>query len=168
MLMPEKFNTPERSAIMARVRSKGTGPEMRVRRALFARGLRYRLHTKGLPGSPDLVLKKYKSVIFVHGCFWHWHGCRRSRMPATNVDYWNAKIKRNQDRDYSNILDLLALGWRVLIVWECALIPSLVEKTADVIAKWLSESQQQARCDIISPDISATGNATPTLRPHQI
>jgi DNA mismatch endonuclease, patch repair protein len=104
---------------MGRVRSKGTSPEMAVRRALHAAGHRFRLHRKDLPGNPDLVLPRYRLAVFVHGCFWHWHGCKRSRMPAANRDYWTAKIERNVQRDKVKRADLEKLGWRPWIIWEC-------------------------------------------------
>jgi DNA mismatch endonuclease (patch repair protein) len=106
---------------MGRVRSKGTTPEMTVRRAVHAAGHRFRLHRKDLPGSPDLVFPRYKLAVFVHGCFWHWHGCKRSRMPATNHDYWTNKIARNVRRDEKARSELEACGWRCRVIWECEL-----------------------------------------------
>lgn len=106
----------ERSRIMRRVRSENTAPEMYVRRALHAAGFRFRLHDKRLPGSPDLVLSKYRTVVFVQGCLWHWHGCRRSRMPSSNVDYWYRKITSNVERDAMNAAALSDMGWRVELV----------------------------------------------------
>lgn len=111
----------ERSALMAKIKSKNTKPEMTVRRAVHAAGFRYSLHRKELPGSPDLVFRRHNLVVFVHGCFWHWHGCKRSRMPATNRAYWTAKIARNVARDANDLAELDALGWRHLIIWECQL-----------------------------------------------
>lgn len=109
-----------RSEIMARVHSRDTGPEIAVRRALWAAGLRYRLHDKKLPGRPDVVFRSRKTLIFVHGCFWHGHeGCPRHRIPKTRGDYWAAKIDGNRSRDARNREVLEALGWRVIIVWEC-------------------------------------------------
>lgn len=111
----------ERSRIMRLVRSRDTKPEMYVRRALHAAGFRFRLHSKLLPGHPDLVLRKHRTVVFVHGCLWHWHGCKRSRMPATNTEFWQSKIRRTQERDAENVLRLMSEGWRVEIIWECEL-----------------------------------------------
>lgn len=119
--MADTFDPATRSEIMRKVRSEGTSPEMKVRRALHAAGFRFRLHRKDLPGKPDLVLPRYRLVVFVHGCFWHWHGCKRSRMPASNRDYWTAKIERNTRRDVANLEALERLGWRVRLVWECEL-----------------------------------------------
>lgn len=107
---------------MGRIRSKDTTPEMRVRKFLFAAGFRYRLHQKDLPGCPDIVLPKYKTVIFVHGCFWHGHPCKigsGKRMPQTNIRFWNKKIQGNIYRGRINRKKLLKLGWTVLAVWEC-------------------------------------------------
>jgi len=109
-----------KSLEMSRVRTKGTAPELALRSALHSAGIRFRLHRKDLPGKPDIVLPKYRSVIFVHGCFWHHHeGCIKSKMPKTNIEFWQDKIAANIKRDKSNQDDLAKLGWRVLIVWEC-------------------------------------------------
>ena len=113
---------PVRSRTMAAVRSKDTKPEMLVRRAAHALGYRFRLHRKDLPGKPDLVFPSRKAVIFVDGCYWHGHDCKRgARMPKTNVEYWQAKIARNMKRDANNIATLEADGWQVLTIWECEL-----------------------------------------------
>ena len=113
--------TPEqRSRCMAAVKGKDTKPEMIVRKYLFSRGLRYRVNNRKLPGSPDIVLKKYKTVVFVDGCFWHGHeGCKYSRLPKSNVDFWRHKITMNIARDYANNVDLKLAGWRVIRIWEC-------------------------------------------------
>ena len=113
--------TPEqRSRCMAAVKGKDTKPEMIVRRYLFSRGLRYRVNNRKLPGSPDIVLKKYKTVVFIDGCFWHGHeGCKYYRLPKTNVDFWRHKIAMNIARDYANGVYLRLVGWRVIRVWEC-------------------------------------------------
>lgn len=115
--------TPERrSWLMSRVGSKNTKPELVVRRLVFSMGYRYRLHSKHLPGSPDLVFPGRKKVVFVNGCFWHGHpGCRYGRLPKSRVEFWQAKIDRNRERDRENIAALEADGWRVLIVWQCEL-----------------------------------------------
>lgn len=109
-----------RSEVMARIKGKDTGPEKAVRSFLHALGYRFRLHRKDLPGSPDIVLPGRKAVIFVHGCFWHGHGCKRgSRAPKTNADYWTRKLAGNVARDAKRQAELVVLGWRVLVVWEC-------------------------------------------------
>ena len=115
--------TPEvRSAIMARIKSKGMKPEMRVRRLLHGLGYRYRLHRGDLPGRPDLVFPARRKVVFVNGCFWHLHeGCDRVRVPSSNRDYWVAKLNRNRERDRRNAALLEQDGWGVMTVWECEL-----------------------------------------------
>jgi DNA mismatch endonuclease (patch repair protein) len=124
--------TPEkRRWTMAQVHSENTSPEMRVRKAIHAAGFRYRLYRKDLPGKPDLTLSKYRIVVFVHGCFWHWHGCKRSRMPSSNTEYWRRKIDNNVRRDRENLEKLKNLGWEPVIVWECELkegSEALIEK----------------------------------------
>lgn len=105
---------------MAAVRTRDTAPEMRVRRFLHAAGLRYRLHDRRLPGSPDIVLRRYRAVVFVHGCFWHQHSaCVKAALPATNGAFWSEKLGRNVERDRSKAAKLEAIGWKVLTVWEC-------------------------------------------------
>jgi len=105
---------------MSSVRSKNTKPEIIVRKLLHAMGYRFRLHREDLPGSPDIVLPKYKTVIFVHGCFWHGHeGCPRAKLPKTNVDFWKEKIERNVARDRKDIKCLNALGWKPVVIWSC-------------------------------------------------
>lgn len=116
--------TPEqRSRCMAAIKGKDTKPEMIVRKYLFSRGLRYRVNNRKLPGSPDIVLKKYKTVVFIDGCcFWHGHeGCKYYRLPKTNVDFRRHKIAMNIARDYANGVDLRLAGWKVIRVWECAI-----------------------------------------------
>jgi len=110
-----------RSEMMAAVRSKNTRPEMLVRRLVHGSGYRYRLHRSDLPGKPDLVLPSRRKVIFVHGCFWHQHGCALSHMPKTNVSYWAPKLQRNQARDREHLKALRAAGWKCLVLWECEL-----------------------------------------------
>lgn len=105
---------------MAAIKGKDTKPEMIVRKYLFSRGLRYRVNNRKLPGCPDIVLKKYKTVVFIDGCFWHGHeGCKYFRLPKSNVDFWRHKIAMNIARDYSSTVDLRLAGWRVIRIWEC-------------------------------------------------
>lgn len=126
-------HTPEqRSYNMSRIRSKGTKPEESIRKALFSKGYRYRKNVRKLPGCPDIVLPKYKTVIFVHGCFWHMHDCGRFRWPASNKEYWVPKITRNVERDKLNQEELKALGWNVIIVWECEIKNRLNEIVNEV------------------------------------
>ena len=111
---------PARSALMRRVRGKDTTPERAVRRAAHSLGYRFRLHRRDLPGTPDLTFPRPRKVIFVHGCFWHRHaGCPRTTTPKTRGGYWREKFEQNMDRDRRNIAMLRALGWEVLVVWEC-------------------------------------------------
>jgi len=118
--MGDVFDIHTRHMIMSRVKSKDTKPELRVRKLLHALGYRFRLHLRGLPGTPDIVLPRWKSVIFVHGCFWHVHeGCKRATTPQSNKDYWEAKLEGNKKRDAENIKKLQSMGYRSLIVWEC-------------------------------------------------
>lgn len=105
---------------MAAIKGKDTKPEMIVRKYLFSRGLRYRVNNRKLPGSPDIVLKKYKTVVFIDGCFWHGHeGCKYFKMPKSNVDFWKHKIAMNFARDYANNIELELAGWKVIRIWEC-------------------------------------------------
>lgn len=115
--------TPEqRSHCMAAIKGKDTKPEMIVRKYLFSRGLRFRVQVKKLPGTPDIVLPKYKIVVFVNGCFWHGHeGCKYFRLPKSNVEFWREKIERNIERDKESMKALFDLGWKVIRVWECEL-----------------------------------------------
>lgn len=107
---------------MSKIRSKNTTPEIKVRKLLHSMGYRFRLHRKDLPGKPDIVLPKYKAVIFVHGCFWHGHeGCKYACLPKTNVEYWYNKIQNNIARDEKNVNSLIQKQWKVLTVWECQL-----------------------------------------------
>ena len=113
--------TPEqRSKCMASIKGKDTKPEMIVRKYLFSKRLRYRIHVRSLPGNPDIVLPKYKTVVFINGCFWHGHdACKYNRLPKSNVDFWESKIKYNKARDILNESKLKEQGWRVIRIWEC-------------------------------------------------
>lgn len=138
------FSPQKRSEVMRAVKGANTKPEIALRKALFARGLRYRLNVKDLPGKPDLVFPKYRAVIFVHGCFWHGHDCARgSRVPKTNRAYWKAKIARNIARDQEQVKGLAALGWRVYVEWECALKD--VDAAADKAARWLRRPRRDPK-----------------------
>ncbi len=118
--MADKFTREKRSSIMSRVKGRDTRPEKIVRSLLHGMGYRFRLNRKDLPGKPDIVLPKYRKIIFVHGCFWHGHpGCRRAGRPAANADFWNSKLDGNAQRDMRVLSELYALHWQVLIVWEC-------------------------------------------------
>lgn len=126
--MVDVFDPDKRSAVMSAIRSKNTSPELFVRHLLFSVGFRYRLCSGRLPGRPDLVLRKWHVVVFVNGCFWHVHrGCRRAVEPKSNVDFWRNKLQNNIRRDAENHALLRSLGWRVLVVWECACRVSLAD-----------------------------------------
>ncbi len=119
--MTDSIPPDERSRVMSRIKGKDTRPELAVRRILHSAGFRYRLHAKDLPGRPDIVLRSLKTLVFVNGCFWHGHDCHGTRLPKSNRRFWNAKIKANMARDARNLAECRRLGWRVLVVWECAL-----------------------------------------------
>lgn len=132
-----------RSEMMSRIGSRNTKPEMVVRKRLHAAGFRYRLHARNLPGSPDIVLPKYRSVILVHGCFWHAHkGCRNFRLPKSNTDFWREKLVRNAERDTRQLKELQDAGWRTLVVWECATRDFSTKKLVETIAAWLHQEVQ--------------------------
>ena len=120
--MADRLNTQQRHHCMSRIRGKNTKPEILVRKGLHARGFRFRLHNKKLPGSPDIVLPKYGVAIMVNGCFWHGHkGCRYATKPKSNIEFWETKIARNRHRDEVTTAHLEALGWTVITIWECEL-----------------------------------------------
>lgn len=115
---------------MASIKGKDTKPEMLVRKYLFANGYRFRLHVKNLPGKPDIVLRKYHTVIMINGCFWHGHeNCSKFRLPKTNTEFWAEKIRKNRERDKKEELLLRVLGWHVINIWECELAPSKIQAT---------------------------------------
>lgn len=119
--MPDIVDSATRSRMMAGIKGKDTRPEMAIRRGLHALGYRYRLQARDIAGRPDLVFRQRRAVIFVHGCFWHGHDCHLFRLPGTRREFWEAKIRANQERDARVRTELLSLGWRVLEIWECAL-----------------------------------------------
>ena len=119
--MADQFTSEQRSAIMRRVPSANTRPEIRVRKIVHRLGFRFRLHAQNLPGKPDLVFRRRKQAVFVHGCYWHQHKCDAAKRPATNRRYWNNKLDNNVQRDKKNLYLLRRQGWRVLTVWECEL-----------------------------------------------
>lgn len=137
--MADTVSPETRSRMMSGIRGKNTKPEMAVRKALFAAGFRFRLHRRDLPGAPDVVMPGRRVVVFVHGCFWHRHErCRLAATPMTRPEFWKSKLEGNAARDRRNIGHLRALGWRVLVVWECALRD---RKTLDalpgILAEWV-------------------------------
>lgn len=124
---------------MAAVRGRNTIPERMVRKALFAAGYRYRLHRRDLPGAPDIVLPRFRTAIFVHGCFWHGHHCPRGRRPASNRDFWDRKLDGNVERDRKNQAALRAAGWHVEIIWQCSLAAG-----CDRVLTYLAEERRAA------------------------
>ncbi len=131
---------------MSRVRGKNTKPELTVRRVVHGLGFRYRLHRKDLPGQPDLVLPRWRAVIFVHGCFWHRHeACKLARLPKSKLDFWATKLEENRRRDLRNEKELMRMGWRVLVVWECQL--SDIQQVQQVITEFLLEESGGDRED---------------------
>lgn len=142
--MVDVLTPDQRSLCMSRIRGTNTKPEQLVRKALFARGFRYRIHDRSLPGKPDLVLPRYRGCIFVNGCFWHGHDCHLFRWPGTNREFWETKISANRDNDSRQVRALTQKGWRVLVIWECALkgrqsIP--IERTIAKAERWLLSQQ---------------------------
>lgn len=140
--MPDKLIPAQRSRCMSRIRGRDTRPEILVRRGLHARGFRFRLQDRRLPGRPDVVLPKYGVAIMVNGCFWHGHkGCRYATKPKTNVEFWEAKIARNRHRDEVTNAHLEALGWHVIRVWECELRgKSIITSRLDALAEEIHEA----------------------------
>ena len=127
--MSDIFNTFKRKKIMRSIKSKNTKPELIIRKLLFSKGYRFKIHDKKLPGKPDIVMPKRKVVVNVHGCYWHYHGCSRSNVPKTQTRYWVDKLENNKRRDFQNKRKLKKLGWRVIDVWECTLKKKNLEKT---------------------------------------
>ena len=141
--MSDVLSPDQRHRNMAAIHSASTKPELKLRQALWRLGFRYKINDKKLPGKPDLVLPKYRTLIFVHGCFWHGHnGCPTSHIPETNADYWTSKITRNQERDQETWRQLEAKGWFVIVVWECELKKAQFQDTlARVEAQIISNGE---------------------------
>ena len=177
----DKLSPQQRHANMAAIRSKDTKPEMIVRRGLWKRGFRYRLNHKRLPGHPDLVLRKYRTCIFVNGCFWHGHkltestvqvssfkiqGSECCKIPATNREFWVNKILRNKERDREEQKQLAAMGWHCITVWECELKPKVREQTLESLAFtlnhiWLQDRRKMSDVGCLMADgNSSTGSGT--------
>ena len=136
--MVDVVSADVRSRMMSGIRGKNTRPEIIIRKGLFGLGLRYRIHGKGLPGKPDLVFRKYKSVVFVDGCFWHGHNCPLFKWPSSNVDFWRKKILRNRELDRLNSRNLKSQGWRIFRIWECALKGPSRRPTEEVVTRTAS------------------------------
>lgn len=145
--MADVVSPSKRSEMMSGIRGKNTKPEYLVRKALFKRGFRFRVHVSRLPGKPDITLPKYKAVILVNGCFWHGHDCSLFKWPSSRVDFWREKIEHNKKHDTESLEALKTLGWRTLIIWECATkgrgrLP--VEKLLDAIEKWILDGTEHS------------------------
>jgi len=139
--MPDILTPQQRHRCMSRIRSQATKPEMAVRRWLWAHGYRYRLNVKSVPGKPDIVMRRYRTAIFVNGCFWHGHeGCSKFVMPKSNTDFWQRKIDRNRERDRKNYDMLIQNGWQVIVLWECRLNKEKIENTMQSVAVALNEN----------------------------
>ncbi len=143
--MADIVSAATRSRMMSGIRSVNTKPELQIRKALHREGFRYRIHVKGLPGNPDIVLPSWRAVIFVHGCFWHRHECGIFRWPSARQEFWKAKLDRNFDNDESSINKLRADGWRVAVVWECSLRGKnriAKEKIVSSLKKWICSKRR--------------------------
>lgn len=137
--MVDVVSSAERSRMMAGIKSKNTKPELALRHALHAKGLRYRLHSKSVPGKPDIVFPRYRAAVFVNGCFWHGHDCKYFKLPATRTEFWEKKIKGNRARDTIVTKRLKEEGWHQLTVWECSLRgKGNAAMVASQVAKWLN------------------------------
>ena len=134
------WSKQKRSEVMSKIRGKNTKPEMILRSQLFKKGFRFRVHPKNLFGKPDIVLPKYKTVIFVHGCFWHYHkDCREGRIPSTNSKFWEEKLLKNIEKDERHTKTLQDLGWKVIVVWEC----EIEKKLEHTLNKLIDEIKQE-------------------------
>ena len=126
---------------MSKISGKNTKPEILVRKFLFSKGFRYRINVKTLLGKPDIVLPKYKTVIFINGCFWHGHNCKKGKLPSSNIDFWKEKISNNKLRDDKNSDLLIKLGWKVIIIWQCEV--SKIDNRIKILNKLLEDIKQQ-------------------------
>ena len=144
--MADMMSADQRSRAMSRVRGRDTGPELRVRHQVWSDGFRYRLHVRTLPGAPDFVLPKYRMAVFVHGCFWHQHGCPKSKRPSSNREFWDRKLDGNVARDACNVMRLTESGWTVVTVWECSL-----EQDTDALLEKLRRKREE---------VNSQGNST--------
>jgi len=135
--MTDVMSAEKRSALMSRIKGKNSSPELLVRRLLWRAGFRFRLHARELPGRPDIVLPRWQVAVFVHGCFWHLHkDCRYSQLPATRHDFWKNKLEANRERDLRKTSALLASGWRVAVVWECA-VRADATTSVQLLEEWI-------------------------------
>lgn len=140
--MADKFSPAQRSNCMSKVRSANTKPEIKVRKHLFSKGFRFRINVKSLPGTPDIVLPKYRTCIFINGCFWHGHkGCKLYTVPETNTEFWVEKVARNQERDLVNNQRLESLSWNVITIWECELKKNVLDNTLAKVEAELAQNK---------------------------
>jgi DNA mismatch endonuclease (patch repair protein) len=148
--MVDRLTSTERSWNMSRIRSGNTRPEKVVRSLLHSMGYRYRLHRKDLPGKPDIVLPRYKTAIFVHGCFWHRHqGCKNATMPKTNAEFWKKKLSENVERGSKKQADIERLGWNVVTIWECETEKSPIELAAILQGRISGQAAKSAHDDLL-------------------
>lgn len=138
--MADIFDKEKRSEIMSKISRKNTSPELIIRKALFAEGYRYRLHRKDLPGNPDIVFPSKKKVIFINGCFWHRHNCKRAALPTTNIDFWEKKLSGNKERDNRNLEKLKKMGWESLVIWQCQIKKNKIKDQVKHISKFLENT----------------------------
>ena len=155
--MVDIVDAKARSRMMAGIRSERTQPEMFVRSSLHRRGFRFGRNSRGLVGKPDIVLPRWKVLVFVHGCFWHLHGCALSRVPGSNRDFWANKLSGNKARDEKTARKLIDEGWRILTVWECslrgAMASRLFDPKADQVAHWIRDQRASTCCDLSQDEI---------------
>ncbi|MCK4829673.1 DNA mismatch endonuclease Vsr [bacterium] len=137
--MADIFDKKKRSQIMGRISGKNTKPELIIRKALFSEGYRYRLHRKDLPGNPDIVFPNRKKVIFVNGCFWHGHSCKKAALPTTNKSFWEKKLTGNKERDKRNLAKLKAMGWKSMVIWQCQIKKNTLETQINKIKVFLEK-----------------------------
>ena len=167
--MVDVVDATTRSRMMAGIKSRDTKPETMIRRGLHARGFRYRLTTAGVPGKPDVVLPKWRTVVLVHGCFWHWHGCALSKIPSSNIAFWKTKLEANKRRDQEVMRLLAADGWRVAVVWECATraasaredLPHLLDR----LATWIRDPAKSTTLELTAPTAPKT---LTTAKKHRV
>ena len=161
--MADIVDSTTRSRIMSRIRGKNTSPELTLRRALYRQGFRFTLHDNSLPGCPDVKFTGRRAVIFVHGCYWHRHrGCHWCTTPASRQDFWGPKLEGNARRDAKNIELLRTAGWRVGIVWECALRPQWRDDTVHAVAHWLRSRQGLFETAVLRSRNVRPANSAPT------
>ncbi|AJY12299.1 DNA mismatch endonuclease Vsr [Burkholderia dolosa] len=150
--MTDVVDKETRSRMMSGIRGKDTAPELFVRRALHAKGFRYLLHSPNLPGRPDMVFPKYRAVIFVHGCFWHMHDCKYFKLPGSRTEFWRQKLSKNRQRDEGALETVQALGWRVLVIWECATRESRINQSNNAlvenVAQWITSEAPSSEIGI--------------------